>query len=164
MTWKSFAHHCPFVKGIHRSPPDSLHKGPQIAIFMGPTWGPHESCRPHVGPMLPHEPCYQGPAMRIFDIFFANKQWNYTADLRRRLTTLMRCYCNAWWPMYMNLSIYHASPLCRLYNPGPLFKTPFIRDSGPGILASISNCIYSFLWDVIVHPCAKLIEIQRQLS
>ena len=26
--------------------------GSQIARFMGPTWGPHGSCRPHVGPML----------------------------------------------------------------------------------------------------------------
>ena len=25
---------------------------PQIARFMWPTWGPHGSCRPHVGPML----------------------------------------------------------------------------------------------------------------
>ena len=24
----------------------------QIARFIGPTWGPHGSCRPHVGPML----------------------------------------------------------------------------------------------------------------
>ena len=24
----------------------------QIARFMGPTWGPHGSCRPHMGPML----------------------------------------------------------------------------------------------------------------
>ena len=33
---------------------------PQIARFMGPTWGPPGSCRPQMGPCLPHEPCYQG--------------------------------------------------------------------------------------------------------
>ena len=27
---------------------------------MGPTWGPPGSCRPQMGPMLAHEPCYQG--------------------------------------------------------------------------------------------------------
>ena len=27
---------------------------------MGPTWGPPGSCRPQTGPMLAHEPCYQG--------------------------------------------------------------------------------------------------------
>ena len=27
---------------------------------MGPTWGPPGSCRPQVGPMLAHKPCYQG--------------------------------------------------------------------------------------------------------
>ena len=31
-----------------------------IATFMGPTWGPPGSCRPQMGPILPHEPCYQG--------------------------------------------------------------------------------------------------------
>ena len=31
----------------------------QIAKFMGPTWGPPGSCRPQMGPMLAHEPCYQ---------------------------------------------------------------------------------------------------------
>ena len=33
---------------------------PQIARFTGPTWGPPGSCRPQVGPCLPHRPCYQG--------------------------------------------------------------------------------------------------------
>ena len=33
---------------------------PQIAEFMGPTWGPPGSCRPQMGPGWPHEPCYQG--------------------------------------------------------------------------------------------------------
>ena len=32
---------------------------PQIARFMGPTWGPPESCRPQVGPMLVPWTCYQ---------------------------------------------------------------------------------------------------------
>ena len=32
----------------------------QIARFMGPTWGPPGSCRPHVGPCWPHKPWYQG--------------------------------------------------------------------------------------------------------
>ena len=32
----------------------------QIAKFMAPTWGPPETCRPQMGPMLSHEPCYQG--------------------------------------------------------------------------------------------------------
>ena len=27
---------------------------------MGPTWGPPWSCRPQTGPVLAHEPCYQG--------------------------------------------------------------------------------------------------------
>ena len=35
-------------------------KQSQIAKFMGPTWGPPGSCRPQMGPMLAHEPCYQG--------------------------------------------------------------------------------------------------------
>ena len=33
---------------------------PQIAKFMGPTWGPPGSCRPQMGPMSAHEPCHQG--------------------------------------------------------------------------------------------------------
>ena len=33
---------------------------PQIARFMGPTWGPPGSCQPQMGPCWPHEPCYQG--------------------------------------------------------------------------------------------------------
>ena len=36
---------------------------PQIARFMGPAWGPPMSCRPRWAPCLPHEPCYQGPAV-----------------------------------------------------------------------------------------------------
>ena len=32
----------------------------QIAKYMGPTWGLPGSCRPQMGPMLAHEPCYQG--------------------------------------------------------------------------------------------------------
>ena len=32
----------------------------QIANFMGPIWGPPGSCRPQMGPMLAHEPCYKG--------------------------------------------------------------------------------------------------------
>ena len=31
----------------------------QITRPMGPAWGPPGSCRPHMGPMLAHEPCYQ---------------------------------------------------------------------------------------------------------
>ena len=31
-----------------------------IARFMGPTWGPHGSCRPQMGPILAHEPFYMG--------------------------------------------------------------------------------------------------------
>ena len=31
-----------------------------IARFMGPTWSPPGSCRPHVGPRRPHESCYLG--------------------------------------------------------------------------------------------------------
>ena len=30
----------------------SDHRDTQIAKFMGPTWGPSGSCRPHMGPML----------------------------------------------------------------------------------------------------------------
>ena len=29
-------------------------------MFKGPTWGTPGSCRPHVGPMWPHGPCYLG--------------------------------------------------------------------------------------------------------
>ena len=49
---------CPFSQG----------KPTQMVKFMGPTWGPPESCRPQMGPMLPHEPCYQGrlPKKGIF--------------------------------------------------------------------------------------------------
>ena len=32
----------------------------QIARFMGPSCGLPGSCRPQVGPILAHEPCYQG--------------------------------------------------------------------------------------------------------
>ena len=32
----------------------------QIARFMRPTWGPPGTCRPQLGPMLAHEPCYEG--------------------------------------------------------------------------------------------------------
>ena len=32
----------------------------QIAKIMGPTWGPPGSCRPQMGPILAHEPCYRG--------------------------------------------------------------------------------------------------------
>ena len=32
----------------------------EIAKFMGPTWGPPGSCPPQMGPMLAHEPCFQG--------------------------------------------------------------------------------------------------------
>ena len=37
-----------------------MHRSGQVAIFMGPTWGPPGSCRPQIGPCWPHEPCYQG--------------------------------------------------------------------------------------------------------
>ena len=33
MKWKHFKHYWPFVRGIHRSPVDSLHKGPVIRHF-----------------------------------------------------------------------------------------------------------------------------------
>ena len=32
----------------------------QVAKFMWTTWGSPGSCRPQVGPMLAHEPCYEG--------------------------------------------------------------------------------------------------------
>ena len=35
-------------------------KGPHIAKFMGPTWGPPGSCRSQMGPNLAPWPCYQG--------------------------------------------------------------------------------------------------------
>ena len=35
-------------------------KQPQIAKFVGPTWGPPGSCRPRWAPCWPHKPCYQG--------------------------------------------------------------------------------------------------------
>ena len=41
----------------------------QIAKFIGPTWGPSGSCRPKMGPMLAHEPCYQGSHLGIPDLF-----------------------------------------------------------------------------------------------
>ena len=38
----------------------SSNKATKIAKFMGPTWCPPGSCRPQIGPMLAHEPCFQG--------------------------------------------------------------------------------------------------------
>ena len=37
---------------------------PQIAKFMGPTWGPPGSCRPHVGPMLAPWTLLSGSALK----------------------------------------------------------------------------------------------------
>ena len=39
---------------------DESLKHTKIVKFMGPIWGPPGSCRPQMGPMLAHEPCYQG--------------------------------------------------------------------------------------------------------
>ena len=43
----------------------------QIANCMGPTWGPHGSCRLGMGPFLPQEPCHQGlcPLCRLLTGF-----------------------------------------------------------------------------------------------
>ena len=40
MTWKSFPHYCPFVRGIHRWPVDSPHKGPVMRNFDVPLYPP----------------------------------------------------------------------------------------------------------------------------
>ena len=37
----------------------------QIARFMGLTWGSPGSCRSQVGPIWPHESCYQGECGQI---------------------------------------------------------------------------------------------------
>ena len=41
----------------------------QIEQFMGPAWGLPGSCRPQIGPMLAHEPCYQGSSAGNFIMF-----------------------------------------------------------------------------------------------
>ena len=41
-----------FVASILVSQWANLETWPQISRFMGPTWGPPGSCRPHMGPML----------------------------------------------------------------------------------------------------------------
>ena len=53
----------------------------QIAKFMGPTWGPPGSCRPHMGPCWPHEPCYQGRFNNgiLIDARFPRDAWYSTA-------------------------------------------------------------------------------------
>ena len=42
----------------------SLKLGPQIAKFMGPTWGPPGSCRPQMGPMLAPRTLLSGACLR----------------------------------------------------------------------------------------------------
>ena len=44
--------------GHHYNPDSKVH-----GANMGPTWGPPGSYRPQMGPMLAHEPCYQGKAL-----------------------------------------------------------------------------------------------------
>ena len=39
---------------------------------MEPTWGLPESCRPQMGPMLAHEPCYQGAEILLMVILRPN--------------------------------------------------------------------------------------------
>ena len=39
----------------------------QEAMFMGPLWGQHGSCRPKIAPCWPHEPCNQGRTMQCLD-------------------------------------------------------------------------------------------------
>ena len=36
-----------------------------IAMFMGPTWGPHGSCRPQMAPCWPHKPFHLWPSYRL---------------------------------------------------------------------------------------------------
>ena len=55
---------------------------PQIAKFMGPTWGPSGTDRTQVGAMLAHEPCYLGPPnyhdnliCPFLYLFIINKVW-----------------------------------------------------------------------------------------
>ena len=52
-------------------------KGAQVAKFMGPAWGPPESCRPQMGPCWPYEPCYQG----VLGLQLSMNDWQYTFKL-----------------------------------------------------------------------------------
>ena len=42
---------------------------------MGPTWGPPGSSRPHMGPMLAHQPCDQGCVCKIETFLEREPEW-----------------------------------------------------------------------------------------
>ena len=72
--WWSFL----FADGHHKKPP-------QIARFMGPTWGPPGSCRPHVGPMLAPWTLLSGPQPHLPPVMSTKPS--------KRLRTFELCIC-----------------------------------------------------------------------
>ena len=56
-TTQEYKQYCLEVR-VTLAGPQSVY--PQIAKFMGPTWGPSGADRTQVGPCWPHELCYQG--------------------------------------------------------------------------------------------------------
>ena len=70
--------------------------GTQIAKFMGPTWGPPGSCRPQMGSMLPHEPCYQGSSpLSNGPTILIHEKWYIIHE--------------EWYIWYISFTIYHNS-------------------------------------------------------
>ena len=53
----------------------------QITRLMWPTWGPPGSCRPQVGPIWPHEPCYQGLITGVYMHHLASMSWRRLCNI-----------------------------------------------------------------------------------
>ena len=71
-------------------------KLPQIARFMGPTWGPPGSCRPQMGPLLAPHNLQSGTPMPLtkFALFsFISQRWCRYWQTYRHIQ-----YHGCWWP------------------------------------------------------------------
>ena len=104
-------------QSIHQNNPS------QIAKYMGPTWGPHGSCRSQMGP---HEPCYHNQGslslyeVKIFPLHavgVTRDNWNSTRSNPQ---------INVWIIIFMEWHIVYQLQLYLLYRNPPMLARSII--------------------------------------
>ena len=121
---------------------------PQIANFMGPTWGPSGSCRPEMGPMLAPWTLLSG-SLCTFDLICIN----FGADGFHWLNLQTRnCLPYKLW-FYWGHHI-GVPGIYSVYRSHTIWG-PFSWHGLTLIAAWISNHAPSKLWDDITNPVPK---------
>ena len=136
--WKHFPRYWPFVRGIHRSPVNSPHKGQWRGAFMFSlicTWTNDKVNNRDAGDLRRHRVHYDVTVMFQTHPCPTNAEQlsKYSDGIKK--CSLFRLY---WVTFITSLQ-------------GAVLLNWFNR-----IRAWISNCIKCFVWYAIIHPCLNL--------